>query len=641
MHFRRRPWLTLLACLAAAGGSSAQVLSPQDAAPARAAPSAPAAPAETPASGLGLSWRGAPIVTSGSVSYDLRTVRGQDLPSTLSQLVTTSLNARSYIYQPWFATVQGTLGLTTGSTRNAGGADTVAQGPFASQQERFVSKDRFVTGSGRVDLFPRSRFPFEFHVERSDSRIDSGLASTFDFRRQSFGFSQRYQPVSRAYRLSASFDRHEQVGAAYRDTQNQLVGDFDTKWKHNELALGASHSQAARPTSDERSQFTSLVARHQYTPGSALSVNTTVNWTRTDEQLAALASDLSVLQLSSVGLWRQEGSKLALNGSVRGLLLRDAAADTALNSFGLTLGASYELNKNARLTAVGSANATDSNGMGSQSFSGSAVASWQGDTLEFKGLQYDWFASGSAGGSTSSGSGHGSESQTTLGLQLGHTLSRAWRITSQSGLVLNAGQTVSTNVNRSSLHGPGDAPETLRTLMHTAGATFNITGDNRSAYARASINDSKELGGTHARFQMFNFQLSGNFEIDRNRSLVGDLTLQRAKQRPGDRFDAGAQELAPGERTSSSSASGEVTYRQQRLFGIPRLRFTSRVKLAQDVLKEPGTLSTFPDRETRLWENRLDWIVGRLESQLIFRIAEVDGKRRNFLMWRVQRSFGD
>ena len=223
MHLRRRHWLTLLACLAAAGASSSQVLSPQDAAPEPAAPPAPTAPAETPASGLGLGWGGAPIVTSGSVSYDLRTVRGQDVPSNLSQLVTTNLNARSYIYQPWFATVQGTLGLTTGSTRNSGGADAAAQGPFASTQEQFASRDSFVTGNGRVDLFPRSRFPFEFHVERSDSRIDTTLASTMDFRRQSFGFSQRYQPITREYRLSASFDRHEQVSAGYRDAQNLLV----------------------------------------------------------------------------------------------------------------------------------------------------------------------------------------------------------------------------------------------------------------------------------------------------------------------------------------------------------------------------------------------------------------------------------
>ncbi|HWP11924.1 MAG TPA: hypothetical protein VNN06_08895, partial [Ramlibacter sp.] len=254
------------------------------------------------------------------------------------------------------------------------------------------------------------------------------------------------------------------------------------------------------------------------------------------------------------------------------------------------------------------------------------------------GLRYDWFAGSSAGASTSSGSGHGSESQTTLGLQLGHTLSRVWPITSQSGLVLNVGQTLSANVNRSSLHEPGDAPETVRTLVQTAGATFNMGGANRSAYARASFSDSTELGGTHARFQMFNFQLSGNFEFDRNRSLTGDLTVQRVNQRPGDRL-APAPVLA--ERTSSGSASGEITYRQQRLFGMPRLRFSSRLKLAQDVLMEPGTLSIFPDRETRLWENRLDWGVGRLESQLIFRMAEVDGKRRDFLMWRVQRSFGD
>ncbi|NNU43918.1 hypothetical protein [Ramlibacter montanisoli] len=74
---------------------------------------------------------------------------------------------------------------------------------------------------------------------------------------------------------------------------------------------------------------------------------------------------------------------------------------------------------------------------------------------------------------------------------------------------------------------------------------------------------------------------------------------------------------------------------------MPRLRFVSRLKLAQDVLKQPGTLLTLPDRETRLWENRLDWSVGRLDTQVILRFSQVDGRGRQSIMFRVQRSFGN
>jgi hypothetical protein len=324
---------------------------------------------------------------------------------------------------------------------------------------------------------------------------------------------------------------------------------------------------------------------------------------------------------------------------VRGLVLRDPLNDSGLDSLGLTLGASYELNRNARLTANGTVTTTDSNGIKAQGFSGSAGASWQADTFEFNGFRYDWFAGGSAGGSSTSGSSP-SETQTSLDAQLGHTLSRSWPVTSQSALVLNAGQTLSANQNRSSHSELEGVAASSRVLLHTLGAAWNVSGENRTAYARATYSDSRELGGAQARFQLFNFQVSGNFEFDRNRSLSGDFTLQRIAQRTGLQPGTGLG-LLVDQRTSSGGASGEITYRQQRLFGFPRLRFSSRLKLAQDVLSQPGTLATIPDRETRLWENRLDWLVGRLETQLVFRISEVDGKRRQMLMWRVQRSFGD
>lgn len=622
MQLRRRPWFPLLACLAVSGEVAAQA-GVQDAL-ANAAPQSTAAaePAQPPASGTGLKWRGAPIATSGSVSYDLRASRSPGEPNVLSQLVTSSLSASTYIYQPWFATANGTLGVTIGRSR--GGIE-----------ENNASAERFITGNARVDLFPRSRFPFEVHVQSTDSRIDSGLASSLDFRTQNFGFSQRYRPESGAYNVSASFDRRAQIGSGVRDTQDVLAADFNTRWKYNELSLGLSQSQARRAASDQQSQFRSLVGRHQYAPASALSISTTVNVSQTEDQGVTANSDLSVMQWSSIGVWHPEGSKLAMSGSARALLLREGTANHALDSLGLTLATTYELNPRTRLIASGSANSTSSDGKPVQALAGSVGASWQGETVQVMGLHYDPYANGSVGAAHA-----GDDNQTTMSGQLGHTLSRSWPIASQSMLALNAGQTLTLSQNRSSNIESTDLPTSVKTILHSASVTWNTGGDNRTAYARATYNDSREIGGSHSRFQLFNFQLSGSFTFDRSRSLSGDLTVQRSLQRAGDQRLAGGLAPLMGERTSSAAASGEIVYRHLRPFGVPRLRFTSRLKLAQDVLNQPGAFVTIPDRETRLWENRLDWLVGRLETQLVFRISQVDGKKRELLMWRVQRSFG-
>ncbi len=620
MQERRKPrLLALLACLVATGEVTAQA-GAQDSAATAEEPFSLGSPAATPVSGIGLNLRGAPIAVSGAVSYDLRVSRAPGESSSVSQLVTNSLSASTYIYQPWFARVNGTLGVTVGRSRGGG--------------EDNASAERFITGNARVDLFPRSRFPFEVHVERNDSRIDSGLASPLDFRTQNFGFSQRYRPPSGAYSLSASFDRREQISAGSRDIQNLLTGDFSTRWKHNELALGLSQSQARREPNDARTLFRSLVGRHQYVPSSELSVSSNLNFTRTEENAAFGASDLSVLQGSSVGVWHAEGSKLALSGSVRGLLLRDAIGDHALESVGLTLGATYELTPKIRFSASGSANATSSDSRSALGFNGSLDANWQGDTRQFMGFRYDPHASASVGGSHTA-----DDNQVSLGGQLGHTLSQSWPVTSRSTLSLSASQSLAVSQSRNTNTQPGDAPTSSQTLFHSLGATWSVGGDNRTAYARATYSDSRDLGGNHSSFQMLNFQLSGNFEFDRNRSLSGNLTLQRAVQRTGDSRLVGDPGLVLGERSSSAGASGEIVYRQLRAFGIPRLRFTSRLMLAQDVLNQPGTFATIPDRETRVWENRLDWLVGRLETQLEFRLSRVDGKRRELLMLRLRRSF--
>jgi len=617
-------------------------------APAAGADSTDAAAAQDQAdqgilSGLGLKLRSAPVFTSGILSYDLRATRGEGEGKSVAHLVTARLTADSYIYQPWFATVSGAFGFTTSRTIDTMSGESL---PLAvAAHDRLVSGDRFITGSGRVSLFPKSRFPFQLEVERSDSRVDGAQASSLDFQTQSIGLTQRYQPAKGDYNLGGSFSRRDQWAQNVRDTQYTVTGDFSTRWKHHDATLGASWSQADRRVTGDRSEFRTLIGRHNYSPSPELSLNTTANWSQALDRLVPSQTDLAALQWSTVGVWQREKTPWTLTGSVRGLIMRDRAGNHDIGNLGMTLGAAYELNKNARGTANGSVSYHTADGATSRGFNGTLGANWQADTVEFKGLRYDWFASGMAGASVSDASGMllanaGSrQSQELVSLQLGHTLARTFPLTTRSGLALNAGQIVSVNANRSS----GDAAvpdesQVVRTLQHNMAATWNVSADSQSAYARASYNDSAELGGGRTRFQLLNFQLSGNYGIDRNRSLNGDLTWQRAQQRSAEAL------TSPGDgrgREISRNAGGEISYRHQRLFGMPRLRFTTRLKLAQDVLRQPGALPTIPDRETRLWENRLDWSIGRLESQLVFRISEVEGRRREFLTWRIQRNFGD
>jgi len=632
--------LTLIACAAASCAAQAQVTAPSDAgqqpAPAPAAAAQPAAEGEEPAR----EWRLPPLRLGGSLAYDMRAVRSAGEPSSIANVLTGTIGTSTYLYAPWLATVSGSLGLSTGVTHS--GAGTVGTlFDDSGAHERLRTRENFLTGDGRLELFPRSRFPAEAHFARQDSRTDTGLASPIQFQRQNFGVSARYRPESGLYNLSGAYDHRTQSGFGFRSKQDSVTADFSTHWKANELALGGAFNRALTEGADDDSRFTSLVARHTYAPSNALSVNSTANLTRT-EQRGAADADLQVLQLASVGLYHPDRSPLTLTGSMRGLVLRDQASDAQTDSVSGTLGANYEVNPNLRLTANGGLTTTHSGSGQSTFFAGAVGANYQGDSLEFRGIHYDWFTSGTLGTSLADSGAAGTTSEQNIGLQLGHSASRTWAMSPRSSLGLSASQSLSAaHVSSNRDQGTGTGLGTVKTLLNTVALSWQQSGDGKTGFGRVSYSDSTELGGGNARFQLFNFQLSGNFELGYGRSLTADLTYQRTHQRSGDLPALLDPVTGAVLRTRSSGVAGEVAFHQNQVFGVPRLRFVSRVRLAQDVLKQPGQLLSIPDRETRLWENRLDWNIGRLTTQVELRMSRIDGRRVDSLWLRVQRNFGD
>lgn len=608
--------------------------------PTGAPPAVPAAPADVtvppvpesaPAARSGLSlggWRIPPVATSGALAYDFRHSRSAESRST-DHLVTGTMNGTTYLYQPWFALVSGSIGLTVGRS-------SISNEQQQSVQQDGSSVNRFVTGNVRVDVFPRSRFPFEVHYDVSDSRIGSGPLTTFDYRTRTFGMSQKYRPYNGAYNVSGSVERRIFDGGGSRDTIDALLADFSTRWKHNELAASGSASRAKRELTDERSLFVGLVGRHHYSPNPTLSIDTNLNWTRTDEELETFDTNVSLLQWSTVGVFQPHNKPWTLSGGVRALALSDDLTGRTSQSYGASLGGTYEVSKNLRLTANGAVNGLHSGDTTTTSTVGSVGATYQGDSIDLRGFRYDWFG---GGGLTLSQSGEQDERSITA--QAGHTLSRTWEAGPQSAFSVNVGQ--SFNVSRSEQSPEpelGGAALSSRLVVHNVAAAWSATGTDSNGYARASYSDSAEIGGSRSRFQLLNGQVSGTLQFSRNQSLSGDLTLQWTRQRNGDTFDAGLGRTIFGQPVASTSRSGEISYQHRRLFDVPRLRFTSKLRLAQDTQQQQGALALIPDRETHLWENRLDWNIGRLESQLSLRVSWVDGQRRELLMWRVQRTFG-
>lgn len=570
--------------------------------------------------GPGLRWRPPPVVWSGSVSYDLRVDRASTEPSTTQHFVTATLQGLTYVYQPWLALLSGTLSVTrTHSTDGPEGA---------------VDDSRFITGGLRLGVFPRSRFPLDLRYEVTDSRTESSLAGAVPYRSRTVALTQQYRPVGNEFRISASYERRSQDGPSFgTDTQESLMADFATSWKRHMLQLNATRSLNQRRLTDESVDLRTVVARHSLIGGGELTVETSANWAQADDRLLTGENSTQIVQWSTMALWRPEGTGLTVSGSARGFSLESEQLGQS-DTTNLALGANYELTRNLRLS--GNASVTRTNGTTATVWNGALTGTYQGDVIKLGEATYNW--SGALAFSQSRIEGL---EDNTVSSQLGHSLTRIWPLGDQSSLTGSLGQSISAAYSFGDAQVPGRLEQGLsRALTHTAGLTWYANRADRNAYVRLSASDARQLDGERAKFQILHLQVSGTHEIDRFRSWSGDLTVQRVFQHslvlpttigPASPFGF--------ERQITHTASGDLSWRQQRVFGVPRLRFQSRLHLSHDARSQANALLAIPDREDASWENRLDYQIGRLETSALVRLSRTDGLWRGLGHLRVQRNF--
>ncbi len=573
------------------------------------------APAGQDDAGFFRGLRLAPIRFWGSVAYDLRLENVEQRQRTVQHLITTTLNATSYIWQPWFALVSAGLGVTAGRV----------------DDHQLAGDDHFLTGYGRLNLFPQSRFPFETHYEVNDSRIGSGLGPSTDYRSTRFGVSQRYRPEEGGVQLLVSYDRSTQdASLTGRDIQDTFQFDAARSWQRQTAALNTSWSKNRRVDTDEDTLYRTIVGRHSYAPSANLSVETVANWTDSDFSLRLFDSETKFLQLSSVAFWRDPARPLTISGSGRLFTLHTDAGGqgTDAKQASSNLGAVYLVNKNLRLTGNLALTRTET---GSESFNTnteSVGATYQGDTISIADASYDWFAGTDV--SHTSGGGDGSASGAVVGTQLGHSLTRVFPLGENSRLSVSFGQ----NFSAQGGNIPNSELTSDKQIVHYGSITWNKLEADTATFVRLSASDSRFLDGREERFQLINLQATRTHELTQYSSWSGNLTIQSIRQR---------SELAGVSLTSDRGfvtvASADLTYQHQKTFGIPRLRFFSQLRVNRDETLQ--ALGTPLEREQRSWENRLDYTIGRLESRLLFRLSEIDNERRYLLMWRLIRYFGD
>lgn len=562
-------------------------------------------------------WQLAPIRWRGALgaTYQWREVDNQPGDRQTTEQLT--LEATSYIWQPWFLQIAGGLGLFLSQER---------QEAFEASPKR-SSNSQGATGRFEAGLFPMSRFPFQLNLDVNDSRTSGDLVGT-DYRSTRLALRQNYRSLGGNATYSATYDHSVLNSDTFgRDRVDVLGGNAYFVWPLHQLQLTAHYSENERSRDDAGTRLGRISALHNYRPAALLAVDTMASVNRDERRFASGDSGKTTFdlrQISSFLNWRTEGeSHLTLLASAR---LADSSSTSggsegSSRNAALNTSANYRFNRNLNTFASLGASAVDAGG-GSETFSSQSLgAQYQIDPRLWGPVSYNAQASVVAANQTGGIEG----TQQSGSLSAGHQLMLTLAGNSASSFSFSLGQ------SGSAVHDSFQGAS--RAIAHTASASWRLVSDaGLSAYAGVTASDSRTFGYDVGEFQLLNAQLSGQWRPGQYSAFAANLTWQVTRQ---------TTEAEP-ERRQQRVLSGSASYHHGRFFGVPRLRYTAQFTAYDNSYdsRRQGNASALPEQANWALEQRLEHLIGRLESRLVVRLADVDGKKNASVFVGVTRRFG-
>lgn len=551
-----------------------------------------------------------PLSLNGNVSYNYGYVKSEDSESDNTGL-STSINMTGYFWQPWFITSN--FGVTIGLTRAASAGGT-------------ESSSLATAGSVDMEVFPRSRFPFSFSFNRSDSRLDFtnelDIASTNHFTNTRIFMRQSY--IGRRSLLAdASWIHNENESRFDNSTSDSLNASLRTKKESHFFQAMSSYSTSETERSSLKPENFTATADYDYVPGTELGVNSSLGYINNKVTSSGSKSSNAVTQASSFFSWRPEHKPYTFSGGAR-ISAANAESPTQngqTNDFGLNMGMDYRFTTRLKANATASLGATDSDVGQTTRSSESLALNYNSDQFLIAGFNYSWNAVGSMSNSNSDIDGE-KENNQSLSSSIGHRATRSFvlgRITSMS---TGLSQSVNGTVN-------GDN-QTSYGLNHSANVGFNFRGTSGSTFvalnasdSRSTINNPDDEPDKDSSFQMLNAVISRNQLINRLSSMQANINSQLTRQSVSDT-----------DTVTTQSYFASANYNHGRFFGIYALQFGSSLSYQRAVRdsEEPN--------DSMDWTNRFDYRVGLLDSSLMLRAVKSSGSDPILsLNFRATRSF--
>ncbi len=555
--------------------------------------------------------RALPVDVSGSVGYSFRSLSTDTTDATSNQLLG-NLRLRSYIWQPWFATVEGGATLAKDSSDlDDGNASTSTTSDVYS-------------GDLMLNVLPDSRTPFRLLYQATDSRVDNTVVYNPLVR----VFGSEYQTTNLDLRQSYITEEGHRAQLRYgaRTWDSDLSGTYENEimgveldWRpvRQRLLFRGNIETTDQSRTDRHQENFILDVDHYYFPNEDIRLDTKASHYHLDttfEGATGLVDTVTteINQVSSFTFWRPVDKRWTVSAGARAYTMagENSAQSSDQASFGATAGAFYQYSKRLRFDGSANFSQSDINGANQTLHRQRLGALLQSDLIEWRSFTYQWYVSGALENQSDV-----DENVQSLQASLGHDAQRMWMLDPQSSLRVGLTQAFNEVLTT------GDEA-TQHRLDHSASLGWNQSStQGATTLVQLTLSDSRNFGDLSDEQQLVNLQASRYQALGARSTLSGHLTLQTVVRD----FSGGAND------GSVTTTTGQISYLQQTLFSIPRLQFNSDLRLSQ--------ASTGEGLDRNEWENRLNYTIGLVDASLSFRWMDNGHEASQLLYFRVMRRF--
>jgi hypothetical protein len=552
------------------------------------------------------------VDVSGSVGYTYRAITGSTSSDASSNQLRGAVNAQSYLWQPWFATLTAGLRFTQDATDYEGAGTS--------------TDTSILTGDFDLNVLSQSKTPFSLTYQTSDSRVDTvSLPNTVttlggrEFTTRRLALRQSYFN-DRGDRFLGRYDRNTWETRGGEDYLDQLVGlEMNVRRPRHTLSAKTTYQEIERNVLDQRTDNFVVNVDHYYHPHRAFRVDSMLS--HFDSESASTQplnstnlgdSTMDLTQLSSFLFYRPLDRPLSMSAGVRvfGLNAENAGTQLEQTSVSAMSGLFYQMTKNLRLDANVEGTAID-NDERTQSSRQRVGALYQSDLREiFARMTWNWYTSASVQ--------HQDLDEVdilTSTLRIGHDAQRLWLTQGRGTFRLSLSQSVS------GIEQSGDADLGTQRIDHSGSFSWDRYSEGATTMFQVTLSDSRGYGDQEDEQQFANVQFMRTQTLSLRSQLSGNLTVQYMRRDfIGMRDD------------DTVAATGQVNFQHMDLFNIAQLRFHSDLRISHAAMDE--------GLDRAEWENRLSYAIGLLDTSASWRYINLDNEEKYSLVYfQVNRRF--